>query len=382
MASNDELEVIIVPETPKTIAGQEEYVYIPIVTTTQKGIASFAADQFDVNNNGLVSIKFDKVNSQLPIADDEGAKGIATFNPFYFGVSNGRVSIDEANESSRVKITMYGDTVDTIADDHLVIKKDGLLKDSGETVNSFVKRISGSEQYMESLVYGTRNGNDVRYALDEAAIKNTVVKRTSRGTVQTAEGTFNTDAVNKTQLDTKLDKAGGAISGNLDVMGDLYVAGKSITQSAITNLVENAYVVVNSNGTELATTAGVIIRTGIPDAYAIVYDPVSQGVALIHGTYNATSDWFSATETPMMLTTRVDASQLTNTHLLMWDAANNRLVDSTFSAQDIIDTAAQTALNNAITEMHNYTYSKNDTYTREEIDAKVDTKSTVTWEDL
>jgi hypothetical protein len=163
---------------------------------------------------------------------------------------------------------------------------------------------------------------------------------------QAFDGVAALDVVNKQQLDKKLDKTGGTVSGNLSITGDLNVSGKTITSEETTQVVKNSIIVLNSDGTDLTTKlAGVVIRTSSAatnNAYAIAYDKATDSVKLGMGTVtssgtgeNKVYSFTFASGEGEPVATRADSSLLTTNHLLKWDALSMKLEDSGLDASKI-----------------------------------------------
>lgn len=66
MSEQNVIEVVVVPEVPKVVSSEEIYVYVPEATTDTKGIASFDPNKFSVSN-GNVSVKDSYVDSLIEV---------------------------------------------------------------------------------------------------------------------------------------------------------------------------------------------------------------------------------------------------------------------------------------------------------------------------
>lgn len=89
---------------------------------------------------------------------------------------------------------------------------------------------------------------------------------------------------------TKLDIAGGTITGDLDVDGDLVVSGdftakgKTFIEEATTLAVKNAIIETNAGKTDLKTLlSGLVINKNSTTAYGFVYDPIDDTVKFGQG---------------------------------------------------------------------------------------------------
>lgn len=159
------------------------------------------------------------------------------------------------------------------------------------------------------------------------------------GTVKTEAGylqqAIDNEASARAAADTalrnsKYDKTGGTISGNVQITGDLTVQGTTTTNDTETLAVKDNLIVTNSDGATLSGLSGLIIRTSPTQSYGIVYDPANEGtVKLGLGTYNADTGAFTfATGEGLPVAVRALSTAWTNLHLAAWDAANNQFVDA------------------------------------------------------
>nr|DAH39010.1 MAG TPA: hypothetical protein [Caudoviricetes sp.] len=142
---------------------------------------------------------------------------------------------------------------------------------------------------------------------------------------------------------TKFDKAGGGISGDVNIGGDvsiggdLYVAGNSSIQEAGHLKIKDAVIITNSDGKKLAVLSGLAIRKGENDAgvdetYGIMYDFASNSVklGLIYTDENGNYQFLAGEGQPVA--TRADSAELTEHGIALWDAENHR-----FIAKDMTD---------------------------------------------
>lgn len=106
MAEYNEIEDIVVPDSPKVLSGEQNHIYVPIATYDQNGIARFDSRYFEVIDGKVMmrmSMFTDKANLvngtvpvyELPIVTSENV-GIAKFDAEYFVVTDGKVSFDKA----------------------------------------------------------------------------------------------------------------------------------------------------------------------------------------------------------------------------------------------------------------------------------------------
>lgn len=218
-----------------------------------------------------------------------------------------------------------------------------------------------------------KNNSTISYTSSTTA--STIMQRDSSGRVKVEDGINNKDAVNKGQLDTKLDLTGGTLTGNLTIQdadveitkttegkgnltvgGNLKVNGTTTTVDTETLAVKDNLIVANADNTELVNLSGLAIKTGNKDAdenaiaYGILYDPATSAdsVKFGLGSINKTTNEFtfkSATDANPVAT-REDSTKLTDNHLLVWNSAKHTLID----ANNLVDsiTPASLGLNNFV----------------------------------
>lgn len=212
-----------------------------------------------------------------------------------------------------------------------------------------------------------KNNSTISYT--SSATASTIMQRDSNGRVEVEDGINNKDAVNKGQLDTKLDLTGGTLTGdltiqdanveitktaegkgNLTVGGNLKVNGTTTTVDAETLSVKDNLIVTNSGNTELVNLSGLAIKTGSKDAdenaiaYGILYDPTTSAdsVKLGLGSINKTTNEFTfktATDANPVAT-RDDSTKLTANHLLVWNSDKHTLMD----ANNLVDSVTPASL--------------------------------------
>lgn len=129
---------------------------------------------------------------------------------------------------------------------------------------------------------------------------------------------------------SKYDKTGGTIDGNVQITGDLTVQGTTTTNDTETLAVKDNLIVTNSDGATLSGLSGLIIRTSPTQSYGMVYDPANEGtVKLGLGTYDAETGVFTfATGEGLPVAVRALSTAWNNLHLAAWDAASNQFVDA------------------------------------------------------
>lgn len=141
---------------------------------------------------------------------------------------------------------------------------------------------------------------------------------------------------------TKLDKAGGTITGNLGVDGDLVVSGdftakgKTFIEEATTLAVKNAIIETNAGKTDLKTLlSGLVINKNPTTAYGFVYDPTDDTVKFGQGSVDDKGVFTFKSGEGAPIATRADSSKFTAGHLVKWDAAKKQLVDAGKSINEV-----------------------------------------------
>ena len=119
----------------------------------------------------------------------------------------------------------------------------------------------------------------------------------------------------------------GDSTGNLVVQGNLTVQGTTITESHETLTVKDNIIVTNSEGAGLTNLSGLAIKINSTNAYGIVYDPTKQSVKLGIGTFDDENEFYFNPGEGASVAIRSDSEDLTNGHLLKWDATNNKIID-------------------------------------------------------
>ena len=150
-----------------------------------------------------------------------------------------------------------------------------------------------------------------------------------------AEATARQNADNALQ-NSKYDKTGGTIGGDVQITGDLTVNGTTTTNDAETLQVKDNYIVTNSDGATLAGYSGIIIRTNSTVTYGITYDPIRNAVLLGQGVYNAVNGTFSFNSGEgLPVAVRAVSPSWTNGDIAVWDSTNNQFVDGGKSLSDL-----------------------------------------------
>lgn len=139
-----------------------------------------------------------------------------------------------------------------------------------------------------------------------------------------------------TDLDSKLNTSGGTISGNLAVQGNLTVTGETTTEKQKTLDVEDNFIYTNANKVELtALLSGLAIYKNGTDIYAIAYDPATDSVKLGLGTRDEQGVFHFNTGEGSPVAVRTDSADLTDNHIIVWDATNHKFIDSGKTIADL-----------------------------------------------
>lgn len=141
---------------------------------------------------------------------------------------------------------------------------------------------------------------------------------------------------------TKLDIAGGTITGDLDVDGDLVVSGdftakgKTFIEEATTLAVKNAIIETNAGKTDLKTLlSGLVINKNPTTAYGFVYDPTDDTVKFGQGSVDENGVFTFKSGEGSPVATRADSSTFTAGHLVKWDNTKKRFVDAGKSISEV-----------------------------------------------
>ena len=143
-----------------------------------------------------------------------------------------------------------------------------------------------------------------------------------------AENLDTATKTNASNIDKKLDKTGGTITGSLTITQNLTVQGTTTTHESQILTVKDPLIVANSDKATLSSYGGLLINTDANNTYGMVYDPGSGSVKLGLGTYNSTTKKFvfnSGEGLPIVV--RDDSTTWTNGHYAKWDSTKNAFVD-------------------------------------------------------
>lgn len=136
------------------------------------------------------------------------------------------------------------------------------------------------------------------------------------------------------ELNKKFDKAGGYITGDVNIDGNVNISGVVTKVDTETLQVRSNLIMTNSDDETLVEKSGVVIRVGNGACYGIVYDPATETVMLGKGKITEADKFVFDSGEGAPVTTRADSNLLVGGHLLQWDATKRRLVDSGYSVSD------------------------------------------------
>ena len=161
------------------------------------------------------------------------------------------------------------------------------------------------------------------------------VLKDGRAKVQTAPKD-NTDVVRKLELDTKFDKAGGTVTGDMVVGGNFTVQGKTTTVDSETLRVTDKLIEVGKGNTApLTSPAGLITpKYDGTNNGGIVYDHTGTAyVGDITLDSNGNVDVNNSDLQP--IATRNDT--ITDGNIVKWDGTNHKLVDAGKNVDSFVD---------------------------------------------
>ena len=203
-------------------------------------------------------------------------------------------------------------------------------------------KVSGNTTYKQAYAKDT-NGDQIMQNYSTENVTNAIVQRDETGNIKITPGrkgymndgaTMRNIADVESEVAKKYDKTGGTIDGNVQITGDLNVDGTTTTNDTETLQVKDNFIVTNADGTPLNSLSGIVIRTNANTTYAIVYDPISDSVKLGEGTYTDGKFTFLEGEGEAVAV-RDDSTAFTDGHVIVWDAAGDKLVDGGKAVSDL-----------------------------------------------
>lgn len=139
-------------------------------------------------------------------------------------------------------------------------------------------------------------------------------------------------------LAKKLDKAGGTVTGDLAIQGDLTVAGTTKSEKTKTLMVEDNVIVTNANKVALqALLSGLAINKDANATYGIMYDPADDTVKFGQGVLDKGGKFTFSEGEGKPLAIRAQSTELNEGHLIKWDSATNSFVDSGKTVADFVE---------------------------------------------
>lgn len=186
-------------------------------------------------------------------------------------------------------------------------------------------------------IYGvTEAGVQTTYFATQTPAANTIPMRDASGRFQVADGVAPKQAVNKEQLDGKIDITGGTFTGNVVIQGDLTVSGTTTTENEKQLVVEENVIVTNSKKVALQTLlSGLAINKDANTTYGIMYDPVDDVVKFGEGTLDNDRKFVFEADEGKPIAVRDDSSTFTDGHLVEWNGNGNSFGDAGVSVLDL-----------------------------------------------
>lgn len=299
-------------------------------TTTSTAHSSAVFGQ-ENTSNGVASLVFGNSNTLSKDANYSliGGKSCTSNAPDTITVGNSCTNNRAMSLNVGYNCTSTGGNYGALIGNSL---KQGHYLDSETIIGRF-------NEIKNNLLFSVGNGDD------ESSRSNAIeVLKDGRVKIYGVPKDSN-DAVRKLELDTKYDKTGGVIGGEVVITGDLTVNGTQHINNTENLDVKNAMIYSNSDGATLASNGGLGIKTNSTDIYGIVYDPVSDSVKLGLGKSDADGRFTFNTDEGNPITVRDDDNKLTNNHLLSWNSTNRKLVDSGKTIEDFVQKDKSTAGN-------------------------------------
>lgn len=170
-------------------------------------------------------------------------------------------------------------------------------------------------------------------------------------------------------FNSKLDKAGGTITGNLNVQGNLKVDGTTTTVDTETLKVKDNIIVTNSDKTDLLNLSGLAINVNASNTFGIMYNPNTNTVDLGLGSIDADGKFTYNANEGLPLAIRDLNDRFTQDHLISWSTDKNKIVDSGIEkdkVKKVTEHIYQPIPNNGIARYaeKNTIYTQNGAYAR------------------
>lgn len=251
---------------------------------------------------------------------------------------------------------------------------EGDLNTAEVNISNLAGRVSGAEKNITSI---STELNSVDAKIDAEITNRENAVATAESSAKSYSDNLFTGAVKKTG-ETSQNVAGTLNLQDVNISGNLKVSGETTTISTETLTVKDNMIITNSEGTGLEVKpSGLGIRTGEVSTFGIVYVPnadnegngeLQAGVGTLDGSNEFS---FNAGEgSPVAL--RDSSDHFTGGHLVEWNAAAYKMVDSGVSASEVvrqsdldaIETSVNSIINNSIPDLEeNITNITNGTIT-------------------
>lgn len=349
---------------------------IPSASTTERGIVQLATDT-DVTTGTettkavtpkqLAAAKQDAINSaKVTIQTSDGLTGGSSTpaTSFTLGLSNSGVTADTYNSvtvdaKGRVTAGEKKDYVETSALDAYQKKQDNALNTTAKTVVGAINEVKGTADAASTKattnateITNIKNGTTVVGKANKVANPLTISDGTNSttydgsaartlqfkpedfsesisggtATVALKDKGYATKTYVDAQDDKKLDKAGGIITGDLTIGGNVTVNGTTTTVNSNTLTVKDKLIeVAKDNTTTLTSPAGIIVPK---------YNGTDYGALVIDGEGNAKVGDVKLTAGGDIdvnnsdLQTLATRTNLVDGNLVQYDGTKQTLVDS------------------------------------------------------
>lgn len=364
---------------------------IPSASTAEKGIVQLATDTEvatgtettkAVTPKQLASAKQDAINSaKVTIQTSDGLTGGSSTpaTSFTLGLSNSGVTADTYNSvtvdaKGRVTAGEKKDYVETSALDAYQKKQDNALNTTAKTVVGAINEVKGTADAASTKattnateITNIKNGTTVVGKANKVANPLTISDGTNSttydgsaartlqfkpedfsesisggtATVALKDKGYATKTYVDAQDDKKLDKAGGTITGDLTIGGNVTVNGTTTTVNSNTLTVKDKLIeVAKDNTTTLTSPAGIIVPK---------YNGTDYGALVIDGEGNAKVGDVQLTAggdidvNTSDLQTIATRTNLVDGNLVQYYGTKQTLVDSGKKIDDLVTTnTAQT----------------------------------------
>ena len=153
------------------------------------------------------------------------------------------------------------------------------------------------------------------------------------------------EVVRLQELNTKFDKNGGTISGDVTIGGNLTVEGTTSAVDIQNLRVEDNVIVANTTGMSF-NNAGFAIMTGMDTTYGIMYNPADDGVMIGSGTIGIDGE-FTYNEGQAQYLATIDWN-MGNGNIPVFNSVSRTLESSGLSAADL---ATKEELETKVTEL-------------------------------